>query len=148
MIRWKNTAAFAGLMFALCVTAGATQAATASKIQDAGTHSSATYSDDGCQTKTVESMAEIEACRHPEKWQRMKKSQNLGKMDAYGLAALLAITLLYFGSLGWGPVLKAWLIYGLTGFLAAWFIAPLLGGLISGLGAMVLYFQANSSALE
>ncbi len=101
-----------------------------------------------CTHKNVQTMAEFEACHHPEKYQRMQKAMGINTVYLLSLGALLAVSLLYFSSLGMMPVLKAWLIYGLGGLLAAWLLSQYLGAAITGLGAMVLYFNARSGTLE
>lgn len=73
-----------------------------------------------------------------------------GRSSLYlmSLGALLVVSFLHFGSLGWMPVLKGWLIYDLGGLLAAWLVAQVLGAIVTGFGALALYVQARSGSLE
>lgn len=147
MIRTVRAVLVTLLLAMLAQACQAAPAVATPEPQDAPARQPAA-NDDGCQTKTVQSMAEIEACRHPEQYRRMQHSLGLSKLYLGAVGALIAVSLLYFGDLGWGPILKYWLICGLGGFLASLWIAQLLGAAITGVGALALYFMARSPSLE
>lgn len=143
MISRTPSGVFAFLVLALCIAlAPLARAGQAPGSLDARQAEPADVQGH-CAHRNVQTMAEYEACHHPGNYQRMNRALNISSLYLMSLGALLVVSLLHFGSLGWMPVLK-----GLGGLLAAWLVAQVLGAIVTGFGALALYFQARSGSLE